>query len=251
MCGFNPDRPKEKYAVAFQHRHEVLVLFDWLKTKSNPATAEIRETLFGDMPLSRWPPSSAQPGSEPWASFERARSFIESGDTQNATATLRGILDTSGLESRHYLQAYHFLAELGVAPVQGLSKNVLGVVVEVGMKGGLDLVAAYADHCARYYNHSGAAVILERPNGTLDIAIDELLRAGETVAKVIGPWKESRPPAPPNGRARLNFLTPSGLHFGEAPFETLAKDKLGGPVIAAAFRLMQALMALTDVKGKS
>jgi hypothetical protein len=220
----------------------VLVLFDWLKEKPKSTTTEIRETLFGDMPLSRWTPLATQTASEPWASFERTRHFIETGEAQSATATLQGILDVPGLESRHYLQAYHFLAELGVAPIQELSKNVLGVVVEVGMKGGLDLVAAYADHHARYYNYSGAGVVWERPNGTLDTTIDELLRAGGAVAQVIGPWKEKRPPAPTNGRARLNLLTPSGLHFGEGPLDTLAKDKLGGPVIASAFRLMQELI---------
>jgi hypothetical protein len=203
---------------------------------------EIRETLFGDMPLSRWASFSTQTTSEPWALFERARRFIESRDTQSATAALQGILEIPGLESRHYLQAYNFLAELGVTPIRELSKNVLGVVVEVGMKVGADLVAGYADHHARYYNYSDAGVVWERPDGTLDTTIDELLRVGSAVAQVIGPWKETRPPAPTIGRARLNLLTPSGLHFGEGPLDTLAKDKLGGPVINSAFRLMQELI---------
>jgi hypothetical protein len=222
--------------------NEVLVLFDWRKEKPKPPTTEIRETLFGDMPLSRWASFSTQTTSEPWASFERLRHFIESGDTQSATATLQGILEIPGLESRHYLQAYHFLDELGVTPIQELSKNVLGVVVEVGMKGGPDLIAGYTDHHARYYNYSGAGVVWERPNDTLDTTIDELLRVGSAVAEVIGPWEETRPPAPTNGRARLNLLTPSGLHFGEGPLDTLANDNLGGPVIASAFRLMQELI---------
>jgi hypothetical protein len=220
----------------------VLVLFDWGKEKPKPPTADIRETLFGDMPLSRWASFSTQTTSEPWASFERARHLIESGDTQSATATLQRILEIAGLESRHYLQAYHFLAELGVTPIQELSKNVLGVVVEVGMNGGTELVAGYTDHHARYYNYSGAGVVWERPNGALDTTIDELLRVGSAVALVIGPWKKPRPPAPIKGRARLNLLTPSGLHFGEGPLDTLAKDKLGGPVIASASRLMQELI---------
>ena len=212
-------------------------MFDWRKEKPKPVTTEIRETLFGDMPLSQWASFSTQTTSEPWASFERARHFIESRDTQSATAALQGILEIPGLESRHYLQAYHFLAELGVTPIRELSKNVLGVVVEVGMKVGPDLVAGYADHHARYYNYSGAGIVWERPDGTLDTTIDELLRVGSAVAQVIGPWKETRSPAPTIGRARLNLLTPSGLHFGEGPLDTLAKDKLGGPVINSAFRL--------------
>ena len=196
------------------------------------------------MPLTRWASNEAQAACEPWISFERTRNSIESGDKKSATASLQQILETQGLESRHYLQAYHFLRELGVSPPREEEKRVLGVVVEVGMKGGTDLVAGYTDHHARYYNYSGAAVIWERPNDTLDAAIDELLRVGGNVAKAIGLWKKARPPAPANGRARINFLTPSGLHFGEGPLNTLAKDKRGGPVIAAAFGLMQNLIKL-------
>jgi hypothetical protein len=134
---------------------------------------------------------------------------------------------------------------LGVNPPPEKAKDVLGVVVEVAMKRGLDLVAGYADHHARYYNYSGAGVVWERPAGTLDAAIDDLLRVGAVVARAIGPWKEARPPAPPEGNARINLLVPSGLHFGEAPLDTLARDRLGGPVIASAFRLMQELIKLT------
>jgi len=42
------------------------------------------------------------------------------------------------------------------------------------MNGGADLVVGYADHHARHYNYSGAAIVWERPNDTLDEAIDEL-----------------------------------------------------------------------------
>jgi hypothetical protein len=220
-------------------------LFDWMKKSPQAQTTAIRETLFGDMPLAQWTSHLAQPSSEPWTSFQRAQSLIESGDKQSAITALREILQIPGLESRHYLQAYHALAGLGVAPAQGKEKDVLGVVVEVGMKRGTDLVAGYSDHHARYYNYSGAGVVWERPNDTLDEAIDELLRVGSAVVQVIGPWKKARPPAPTDGRVRLNFLTPSGLHFGEGPMDTLAKDKLGGPVIASAFRLMQRLIEIS------
>ena len=166
-------------------------------------------------------------------------------DKKSATAALQNILEARDLESRQYLQACHFLRELGVASPQGVEKLVLGVVVEVGMNGGTDLVAGYADHHARYYNYSGAAIVWERPNDMLDEVVDRLLWAGGTVAKAIGPWKAARPPAPAQGLARINLLTPSGLHFGEGPVDTLAKDGLGGPVVAAAFELMQRRIKLT------
>jgi hypothetical protein len=66
------------------------------------------------------------------------------------------------LEPRHYLQAYSQLRQLGFDTPSERAKDVLGVVVEVGTDDGLDLVAAYADHHARYFNYRSAAVIWKR-----------------------------------------------------------------------------------------
>jgi hypothetical protein len=221
-------------------------LFDFLKSKPVPPRLQIRDALFGDIPLSRLLPISQEILSmEPWASFAHAKELIDAHETQGATQALRRILEMPQLESRQYLQAWHFLRDLGVNPPQETEKELLGVVVEVGMPKGLDLVAAYPDHHARYYNFSGAGVVWERPNESLDAQIDDLLRIGAAAVQAIGIWKESRPAAPPTGHARINLLTPGGLRFGQGPLELLGKDQLGGPLIASAFKLMQALIKLT------
>lgn len=205
-------------------------------------SGSIRDTLFGDMPLATW----AEPGQsgygEPWVSFGKAKDYLDAGDEERAIAELRTIAETPGLESRHYVQAWHFLRQLGVTPPDGEAKRVYGVVVEVTMNQGLDIVAAYADHTARYFNYSGAAIVWENADNSLDEAIDRVLEAGGSIVHKIGPWEDVRPPAPPTGQVRVSLLTPSGLHFGQGPFNVLASDEMGGPIIAAAMRLMQALM---------
>jgi hypothetical protein len=202
-----------------------------------------RDLLFGDVPAAEWPPPGADhAAAEPWSSFLRAQ--VQRGKSQaEAVLTLRGILETTGLESRHYLQAWHELRELGVAPDAALAKQVLGVVVEVPVETGLDVLAAYLDGTARYLNYSGAAVIWEHPSDTLDAEVGALLEAGHAIATRIGPWKGPRLVLPP-GQMRLSILTPSGLHFGQAPFETLSRDALGGRAIQAAMALMQRLIEL-------
>ena len=217
-------------------------MLNWLKNKSRDRPPEIRDTLFGDMPLAEFLPETTT--HEPWASFRRALDFIDSRDPRGAIAVLQGVLEIPELESRHYLQAYYFLRELGVYPPPGKAKEVLGVIVEVGMLRGFDLVAAYADHRARYYNYSGAAVIWERPDSECDAAIDDMLKHGEAVVHAIGPWKDVRPPAPSCGQVRINLLARSGLYFGQGPLSSFAKDRLAGPVLDAAFQLMQQLIAL-------
>ena len=51
---------------------------------------------------------------------------------------------------------------------------------------------------------------------------------------------------PPAGQARMSFLTPSGLHFGQGALDALSRDPLGGRVIQLATDLMRALIAKTN-----
>jgi hypothetical protein len=205
----------------------------------------IRDTLFGDLPLSEWPPADSSGAEhEPWNSFVLAREAL-AGDRRTEAITLwRQIAGSAGLESRHRLQAWHFLRAYDVQPTEGEAKALLGVVLEVPMHGGVDLLAAYPERTARYYNHSGAGVVWERPDASLDGPIDTLLHAGQRVLNAIGPWREPRLPAPPDGQVRLNFLSPAGLHFGQGAFEVLANDPMASPVINAGTALMQRLIGI-------
>ncbi len=219
-------------------------MFGLGKSKAQDDRPEIRDVLFGDVPISRWLGSSDS-NEEPWPSFRAVKRSLDEDETSSAKQNLQKIIEMPDLESRHYLQSWHFLRSLGINPGSEKEKELLGVVVEVGMPKGVDLVAAYADRHARYFNFSGAAVIWERPDHHLDAAIANVLAAGSTILGVIGPWDKARPAAPPNGQARINLLTPSGLHFGQGPLDTLMKDARGGPVMGAALRLMQELIRLT------
>ena len=212
------------------------------KTKPNspsPVT-NLRETLFGDVPLTQW---CAGHSGEPWASFAAAATCIERGDQKGAVKALQKVLAQHGLESRHSLQAWTVLRELGTQPPSAEQKRVLGVVVDVPVESGVDSVAAYEDGTARYLNYSGAAILWEAPDDRLAAVVREVLAAGQKIATVIGPWEGARPELPA-GQTRLSMLTPSGIHFGQAPFAALAREPMAAPLIDAATRLMQALIAL-------
>ena len=216
-------------------------MFNLFKKKEKPRPSiTVRDTLFGDLPLSDWP-RGEDATAEPWASFVRARNSLDKGDKASAIQVLQNITEMQGLESRHYLQAWHFLRQLGVNPPADKGKIVYGVVVEVGMKNGTDILVAYLDHTARYLNYTGAGVIWERPDSSLDAQMETLLRAGQAVANQIGPWEQARPAAPVNEYVRLNMLTPSGLHFGYGTFENLSKEPMGKAIIDPATQLMVSL----------
>ncbi len=200
----------------------------------------VSETLFGDVPLDRLL-AHVDISTRPWESFASARNFLQQGDNAKARATLLELAGTPSLEPRLVLQAWHALRELGQMPPAHLANELLGVVVEVGMYDGLDLLAAYPDHTARYFNYSGSAVIWERPNQMLDRSVDKILDSACAVLPHIGVWGRRRRPPPEVDVVRLNLLTPAGLSFGEGPFVLLASDPIGGPLIAAATALMKQL----------
>jgi hypothetical protein len=153
-----------------------------------------------------------------------------------------GILTQPGLESRHYLQAWMSLAALGVPPPESEARHLYGVVLDMPLSGGLDTLAAYEDLTACYLNFSGAAVIWDHPDSSLDSEIQGLLAAGRELLGKVGPWEGPRPPVPP-GQARVSLPTPSGLHFGQAAPGLLSRDVIAAPVLQAATKLMQALSA--------
>jgi hypothetical protein len=207
----------------------------------------IRDTLFGDMPLSEWASASRGHGDgSPWKWFSAAQRYIESGELRQAVDALQAVVQAPGLESRQYLQAWHALRQLDVFPADDTARVVHGVVVEVGLEAGLDLVAGYADYSARYFNFSGAGIVWELRDETIDRFIEDLLRAGEPVVEATGPWEGDRPPAPGTGMLRLNVLTPGGLYFGQGAHDILAADPLGGPVVYAALRLMEGLIGRVE-----
>jgi hypothetical protein len=181
---------------------------------------------------------------EPWSSFEKARAFLARGDLPQARAALESIALMPAIESRVRLQAWHSLRDAGGQPPAGVATEVLGVVVEVGMPEGQDFLAIYADQTAYYYNSSGAAVIWLRPDASLDKQINSVLEAARVILPEIGPWKKSRRPPPSAGNARLNILTPVGLHFGEAPLQVLDKDRHSRPLLRAATAMMKKLTSL-------
>lgn len=206
--------------------------------------SEMRELLFGDVPLERW---SGSGRGEPWSSFQKAASALRAGDNASAERALREILSQPSLESRHYLQAWHALRSIGIQPSADESQHLYGLILDVPMESGWDTLAAYEDHTCRYLNYTGAATIWERPSGALDQPIDRFLETGRTTVVQIGPWEGPRP-ALTRGKVRISFLCPAGLHFGEAAFEILMQDPKASDIINSGTALLQAVTGLTAAR---
>lgn len=152
------------------------------------------------------------------------------------TAALMAFAAADGNEGRLRALAYNRLREAGVAiPV----KQLLGVIVEVPLEQGLDVLAAFSDGGVRYLNQSGKIAVFEGDGTPVADLAKDLLEAARPVVEQIGPWEEPRPPPPVAGNVRITFLVSDGLYFGEGPFGALQADAMAGPVLSTAAALLR------------
>jgi hypothetical protein len=121
---------------------------------------------------------------------------------------------------------------------------LFGVIVEVALKQGLDVLAAFSDGGVRYFNQSEKLAVFEGQGNPLEAQGKDLLKSCQPVVEKIGAWEKQRLPPPQIGHVRLTFLVSDGLYFGEAPFNHLQRDAMAGPVIVKASTLLQQMVAI-------
>ena len=135
------------------------------------AADALRPTLYGDLPLEQWPVGDDHTA-EPWASFVRARGHLADGDQDLAVRAWAAIALDESQESRNRLQAWHFLRSINVHPDEELvAHQAWGVVVEVPVDGGHDVLAAYRVGGVRYLNHAGGVSVVEEGQGGEELLI--------------------------------------------------------------------------------
>jgi hypothetical protein len=149
---------------------------------------------------------------------------------------LQKIAEDEGNEGRVRAIAFNRLRASGH---KVSTKKLLGVIVEVPQKGGLDVLAAFAEGGVRYLNQSGTVAVFEGDGHPVEKLAKELVAVSQPVVNQIGPWDKKRLPPPKLGNVRMTFLVSDGLYFCEGPFDALQKDPMGGPVLAKAAQLLQ------------
>jgi hypothetical protein len=177
----------------------------------------------------------------PWARFAAANRLATKDPTE-AVRQLRQILSTPDVETRVWLQAWHCLRAMGENPEAAESRQVHGMVVEVGMDEGVDALAAYNDRSARYFNYSGAAVIWDVKTDEMSAHIEPFLEVARVIGAATEPWLGPHPALPTAGDILIQILTPGGIHIGMGPMNAMQRDPMGAAVIQAAVGLMQALI---------
>jgi hypothetical protein len=151
-------------------------------------------------------------------------------------AALAAIAEDVSQESRLRALAYSRLREIKQAVP---AKKLLGVVIEVGMQAGLDVLAVYPDGNVRYINHNESMSVHEPVPVAWMTLVLKLLAAAQGVVDRIGPWEQPRIAPPTAGMVRMTFLVSDGLYFGQGVMTVMEQDALVKPIIVASVELLK------------
>ncbi|UPK67610.1 hypothetical protein [Chitinophaga filiformis] len=152
---------------------------------------------------------------------------------------LQKIIDDTGTDTRIKILAYNSQYAKGHHPG---NKELLAVIIEVGLEGGLDVLASFKNGTARYINQTGKILIWESTtDAKANELTEDLFAKSLQIVHQIGPWDQPRRPNPTSGNTRITFLVSDGLYFGEGPTNVLFNDQLASPALTSATRLMQYL----------
>ena len=179
----------------------------------------------------------------PWVLMAAAHVKMRMNELAEAGRLLRAVTLISN-EARLRLWAWHSLRLLGKYPSPDLSRQVLGVVIEVPYEDRTDVLAAYADGSARYINHQGGMIVWDR----LDEAVTPLVMNVIREAQPVGALQEDRPEETvlPE-QARLSILTPAGIYTWEGvPSENPALTKVFASLADLLRVLVRAAMEHRD-----
>jgi hypothetical protein len=174
-----------------------------------------------------------QPGTSlaPW----QAILFAEPVNPESVQA----LAADASAEGRIRALAYHWLRSNKRPVPKGI---LLGVIVEVPLAGGLDVIAAFSDGSVRYINQTGKLAVIEGGLPETGPIISDILGASQQVVAKIGPWDKHRLSPPKKKNIRLTFLVSDGLYFGEGPMAVMARQPMAATVIQHATKLLQVVV---------
>jgi hypothetical protein len=166
----------------------------------------------------------------PFQTFADAVQLANSGKKEEAKSRLRSILGLPNLETRLQLWVWAALRELGERPDPKSGKEVLGVVVEMPMRGAYDILAAYQDGSARYLNFSGKAIFWDQQDVAIKSLYQRLINSTIPEGLLAVPRQDTMLP---KSGSQVTLLTRSGMYVISEPPQS---------VVAAGSALMLELM---------
>ena len=142
-------------------------------------------------------------------------------DADSNPAEVRRIAEDQNEESRVRALAYNWLRAHHESVPPG---KVLGVIVELPVDEGLDVIAAYADGRVRYINHSGGMSLFEGVPPQIVAGAKVVLDSAENAGGLFKAVGQDR--AAPTRNVRIFVLTSDGLYIAQGSSWDFSDPKL-------------------------
>ena len=141
----------------------------------------------------------------------------------SSTADLQKIIDDTRADPRQKYIAYSRQIAKGHKPDK---RELLAVIVEVGLDKGLDVLVVFNDGTARYINQYEKIIFWEKTDDpdanklSKQIFDHSLIIANQLVES----WDKPRKPSPAKDMFRINFLVSGALYLGDGPCNKIITD---------------------------
>jgi hypothetical protein len=159
-------------------------------------------------------------------------------------AKVRKIAEDQNEESRIRALAYNWLRAGHEIVPAGI---VLGVIVEVPVDNGFDVLAAYADGRVRYINHTGAMSLFEGVPPEIAASAKAVVDSAANASGHFKPLQGNR--TAPTRDLRFTVLAADGLHTAKGSWQEIGSEPKLDQILNNAIRLLQ-LVIKTTVKGQ-
>jgi hypothetical protein len=206
--------------------------------------ARFTELLFGDQTiddlLTSLDKEAAPDGA--WMLLSKAAEHMRQGEVGRAAEVLLEVAGNPKMETRILLWSWAALRCLGIHPKSYEADDIKGVVIQVPMESGVDVLAAYADGTARYVNHSGKTIVWEITDATITAIIRKLLESCKDLRGVVF---AASPNHSVKDLVRVTLLTFTGNRFAEASMQSLASSPIN-QVLGVGAELMANLIKRSE-----
>jgi len=160
---------------------------------------------------------------ELWMRLKEAERCLREDRKGEGAAVLTELVSAKSIETRVLLWSWRALRQIGVQPNIELASKIQGVVLQVPMPGGADVLAAYDDGTARYLNFTGKVLSWNIP----DHSIHGIIRALLVQAQKLDSTAKSRLDAHSAGTPiKVSILTVGGNHEVEIPCDSVGNGSI-------------------------
>lgn len=178
-----------------------------------------------------------------WMLLSKAAEHIRQAEVGRAAEVLLEVASNPNMETRILLWSWAALRRLGVHPNSYEADDIKGVVIQVPMESGADVLAAYADGMARYVNHSGKAIVWEITDATISGIIRKLLQSCKDLCGVVVAASANHSVT---DVVRVTLLTFNGNRFAEASMQSVASSPIN-QVVGVGAELMANLIKRSEL----